>query len=172
MALSQAIEAQARALNNPRWFFQDDPNEAARLLQGVVTSLEVWSYQRRMSNLIYARMALGRDLPTVYGLSMSRRANGMGGLVSDALNFRSPAFNLIGSAIETLVNKLGRNRIWIKYLSDGGDYKTRNACAKAEDYVEGLFYGAKVNRDLKLYLQDILTWGTAFAKIHNSDPND
>lgn len=140
-------------------------------MQDVAISLEVWAHQRRFVNLAFARMASGRDLPTVYGLSMSRSASGLGGLAAEALNFRSPTFNLIGSAIETLVNKLGRNRIWVKYLTDGGDYKTRLACSKAEDYVEGLFYGAHVHREMKQCLQDALTWGTAFAKIHNADPD-
>jgi hypothetical protein len=166
---SQALQAQARVLGSPRWWNQDDPNEAARLLQDVVTSLEVWAYQRRYANLAYARMASGRDLPTVYGLSMSRSASGTGGTALEYLNFRSPTFNLIGSAIETLVNKLGRNRIWVKYLTDGGDYKTRLACSKAEDYVEGLFYAAKVHREMKQCLQDALTWGTAFAKVFSDE---
>ena len=167
--VSQALQAQARVLSTPRWWNQDDPNEAARLLQDVVTSLEVWAYQRRYANLAYARMASGRDLPTIYGLSMSRSASGSGGVALEYLNFRTPTFNLIGSAIETLVNKLGRNRIWVKYLTDGGDYKTRLACAKAEDYVEGLFYAAKVHREMKQCLQDALTWGTAFAKVYSDD---
>lgn len=170
--VSQSIQAQLRVLNSPRWWNQDNPDDAARLMQATVVSLEVWAYQRRYANLAYARMASGRDLPTVYGLSMSKSASGSGGVALDYLNFRTPAFNLIGSAIETLVNKLGRNRIWVKYLTDGGEYKQRLACAKAEDYVEGLFYGAKVGREIKQALQDCLTWGTAFGKVHNEDPND
>jgi len=170
--VSQALLAQARDRGRPRWWNQDDPDAAARLMQDVAQSLEVWSYNRRYLNLAYARLFSGRDLPTVYGLSMSRSGSGMGGAALDALNIRTPSFNLIGSCIETLVNKLGRNRIWVKYLTDGGDFKTRWACSRAEDYVEGLFYGAKLHRLIKQALQDLLVWGSAFIKVHAGDPND
>lgn len=170
--VSPSLVAQARALGRPRWWNQDRPDDAARLMQDVVTSLEVWSYNRRYLNLAYARLFSGRDLPTVYGLSMSRSGAGLGGAALDALNIRTPSYNLIGSCIETLVNKLGRNRIWVKYLTDGGDFKTRWACARAEDYVEGLFYGAKLGREIKQCLQDLLVWGTTFIKVHNDDPSD
>jgi len=141
-------------------------------MQDVATSLEVYSYNRRYLNLAYARLFSGRDLPTVYGLSMSVSGSGLGGAALDALNIRTPSYNLIGSCIETLVNKLGRNRIWVKFLTDGGDFKTRWACMRAEDYVEGLFYGSKVNREFKQCLQDLLVWGTTFIKVHNDDPGD
>lgn len=141
-------------------------------MQDVVKSLEVWSYNRRYLNLAYARLFSGRDLPTVYGLSMSQSGSGLGGAALDALNIRTPSYNLIGSCIETLVNKLGRNRIWVKYLTDGGDFKTRWACARAEDYVEGLFYGAKLGREIKQCLQDLLVWGTTLIKVHNGDSTD
>lgn len=141
-------------------------------MSDVAISLEVWSYQRRYANLAYARMFSGRDLPTVYGLSMSRSASGMAGSVAlEYLNFRTPTFNVIGSAIETLTNKLGRNRVWVQYLTDGGDWETRTACEKATDYVEGLFYGAKVHREAKQMLQDGLIWGNGFIKTGHDGKN-
>lgn len=150
----------------PRWSEIEDPDGAAKAMTDVAISLEVWSYQRRYANLAYARMFSGRDLPTVYGLSMSKSAAGSGGVALEYLNFRTPTFNLIGSSIETLVNKLGRNRVWVQYLTDGGDWKTRSACKKATDYVEGLFYGAKVHREAKQALQDGLVWGNGFIKVY------
>lgn len=169
MDSSQAIQARARG-ETPRWWQWDEPDERARAMMDVATSLEVWSYNRRYVNLAYARMFSGRDLPTIYGLSMSRSAVGLGGAAAlEFLNVRTPAFNLIGSCIETLVNRLGRNRIWVKYLTDGGDFETRTACEEAEDYVEGLMYGAKFPREQKQLLQDELIWGTTFGYAHDQD---
>ncbi len=151
----------------PEWWEHDDPNECARRMYAVAESLEIWSYQRRFANLAYARMFSGRDLPTVYGFSMSARASGTASVASQYLSFQSPAFNLIGSCIESLVNKLGRNRLWVEFLTDGGTYTQRETGQGMTDYVEGLFYGTHFNRIKKQCLQDALVWGTTFVKRYS-----
>lgn len=156
--------ARKLSLFPPEWWEHDDPDERARAMYGVAESLEIWSYQRRFANLAYARMFSGRDLPTVYGFSMSTKASGSPSIASQYLNFMSPAFNLIGSCIESLVNKLGRNRLWVEFLTDGGTYAQREAGKGMTDYVEGLFYATKFNREKKQCLQDALVWGTSFVK--------
>lgn len=135
-------------------------------MYAVAESLEVWAYQRRFANLAYARMFSGRDLPTVYGFSMSARASGTAAIALEYLNFKSPAFNLIGSCIESLLNKLGRNRLWVEFLTDGGDYAQRAAGQGMTDYTEGLFYGTHFNREKKQCLQDALVWGTSLLKTY------
>src|ERR1017187_7810490 len=105
---------------NSRWWDAEEA-DLPTVLAGWAAHLESYDMERRARNLVYARLATNRDLPNIYGLSISR--SGMRAL--DLSEWKAPVFNVCGSSIETLVNKVGRNKPWILFLTDGADFSAR-----------------------------------------------
>jgi hypothetical protein len=146
-------------LNTGRWWDADEASLPTKLA-GVASNLESYDFERRARNLVFARLATNRDLPNIYGLSLTRtnvRA-------LDFTDWRAPVFNVCGSAVETLVNKVGRNKPWILFLTDGGDFRARIAGKKRSRFVDGVFHETDTYRLTRQACQDALTYGDGFIK--------
>ena len=143
-----------------RWWEADEQSLSTKLA-GVASTLESYDFERRARNLIYARLATNRDLPNIYGLSITRtnvRA-------LDFSDWRAPVFNVVGSSIETLVNKVGRNKPWILFLTDGGDFRARMNGKKRSRFIDGVFHETDTYRLTRQACQDALTYGDGFIKV-------
>lgn len=128
----------------------------------VVKQIETSSTERRINNLVYCRLFSGRNLPSIYGMAMSPEA---GVTAIDLANFNTPSFNLVGSCVETLMSKVGRNEPWILFLTDGGNFKSRFSGKRLSDYVSGLFYETETYPEARLAFQDALVFGTGIVKV-------
>lgn len=147
-------------LQTGRWW-EAEEGDLPTKLAGVASTLESYDFERRARNLIYARLATNRDLPNIYGLSITRtnvRA-------LDFSDWRAPVFNVVGSSIETLVNKVGRNKPWILFLTDGGDFRARQGGKKWSRFVDGVFHETETYRLTRQACQDALTYGDGFIKV-------
>lgn len=130
-------------------------------LAGVAAHLESFDYERRSRNLVYARLSTNRDLPNIYGLSLTRsNVRAM-----DFSDWRAPVFNVVGSSVETLVNKVGRNKPWILFLTDGGDFSARIAGKKWSRFTDGVFHETDTYRLTRQACQDALTYGDGLVKV-------
>jgi hypothetical protein len=144
---------------NSRWW-EADEESLPTVLAGWAAHLESYDMERRARNLVYARLATNRDLPNIYGLSISR--TGIRAL--DLSEWKAPVFNVCGSSIETLVNKVGRNKPWILFLTDGGDFSARQAGKARSRFVDGVFYETDTYRLTRQMCQDSLTYGDGLIK--------
>lgn len=151
------------ALQTGRWW-EEPPESLPTTLAGWAGHLESFDYERRSRNLVYARLATNRDLPNIYGLSMSR--TNMRAL--DFRDWKAPVFNVTGSAIETLVNKVGRNKPWVLFLTDGGDFSARMAGKKRSRFVDGVFHETQTYKLTRQMFADGLTYGDGFIKATKS----
>src|SRR5215831_17045964 len=150
-------------LQTGRWWDANE-NDVASTLAGWATHLESFDFERRSKNLIYARLATNRDLPNIYGLALTR--TNMRAL--DFRDWKAPVFNVTGSSIETLVNKVGRNKPWILFLTDGGDFSARMAGKRRSRFVDGVFHETQTYKLTRQMFQDALTYGDGFIKATKS----
>jgi hypothetical protein len=137
------------------WWDADEDVVGPRLFE-TVSGLESGSSSRRYANLIYNRLATGRDLPNVYGLSMARRQ--YGGLSGALSEFVPPSINVCGPAVETLAARVGRNRPWITFQTTGANWKTRRRAKLLSKFIDGLFYEAGVWSLLPDVFRDMLVF--------------
>jgi hypothetical protein len=134
---------------------RNGPLVGTRLFE-TVAQLEAHQADRRYANVVYNRLATGRDLPNVYGLAMSRRNYGP---FSNALEtYQPPAVNVCAMAVETLTASVGKNRPWIMFTTSGADWKTQRRARLLSRYIDGLFYEAKVWDVLPAVFRDMLTF--------------
>jgi hypothetical protein len=147
-------------VNTGRWWDAEE-GSLPTMLAGVAANLESYDFERRARNLVFARLATNRDLPNIYGLSITR--SNVRAL--DFTDWRAPVFNVCGSSVETLVNKVGRNKPWILFLTDGGDFKARMAGKKRSRFVDGVFHETNTYRLTRQTCQDALTYGDGFVKV-------
>lgn len=75
-------------------------------------------------------------------------------------------FNLVKSAIDTLTNKIGKNKPKISFLTSGGDWETSQKAKKLSKYIEGVFHQEKVYNKAIQVLRDALIFGTGCFKIY------
>lgn len=134
------------------------------VLAGWATTLEMYDMERRTRNLAYARLATNRELPNIYGLSLGR--SNIRPL--DFSTWQAPVFNVTGSSVETLVNKVGRNKPWVLFLTDGANFSARRAGKKKSRFVDGIFHETDTYRLTRQMVQDGLTYGNGFIKATES----
>lgn len=150
-------------LQSGRWWDATEDMLPATL-GGWAAHLESYDFERRSRNLIYARLATNRDLPNIYGLSITR--TNVRSL--DFSEWKAPVFNVVGSSIETLVNKVGRNKPWILFLTDGEDFSARMVGKRWSRFVDGVFHETDTYRLTRQLTQDALTYGNGFIKASKS----
>jgi hypothetical protein len=152
-----------RVYEEGRWQTATE-EELPRKMASWAVVIEAIEYERRSRNLVYARLATNRDLPNIYGLSISR--TNMRAL--DFSEWRAPVFNVVGSSTETLTNKVGRNKPWILFLTDGGDFSARQAGKKRSRFVDGVWHETHTYRLSRQMFQDALTYGDGLIKASKS----
>jgi len=146
-----------------RWWDSDE-GSLPTALAGWAAYLESFDFERRTKNLVYARLATNRDLPNIYGLALTRSS-------ISALDFRewkAPVFNVVGSSVETLTNKVGRNKPWILFLTDGGDFSARMTGKKKSRFIDGVWHETQTYRLSRQMFTDALTYGDGFIKASPS----
>jgi hypothetical protein len=117
---------------DPRWWLVDDDSEQARILFGVMHTLDAecadretwcWRALTRYAGLTQTDYAAARTTP------------------------RKPKeylYNIIASIVDTLVAKMANTDIKVTCLTDGGDYEQQERAKSMDQLVEGVFYGAKM----------------------------
>lgn len=148
-----------------RWWEAGEGDDVAKAISGVAVTLESYDMERRARNLAFARLATNRDLPNIYGLSLSRTNISP---INFATGWTAPVFNVTGSSVETLVNKVGRNKPWILFLTDGEDFSGRRAGKKKSRFIDGVFHETDTYRLTQQMVQDALTYGDGFIKASPS----
>lgn len=157
---------------NLDWFMlprQGDTNYVASTVANYVTrkaaGIENYNYQQRWRNTVYARLAMGRDIPMSFGLSMSRRVGPMATSLRNA-PYVEPHHNVVALSIDTFNNRIGTNRPWVAPTTNGGDYTLQSKAQELRGIFAAQFEELRLYRDItKPCFNDMGTWGTTFAKV-------
>lgn len=120
------------------------------------------SYRFRQAAL-FARLYGNQTLFSFVGQNMAKMDQ-TSGLPSDR-----PTFNLIASAVDTLVSRISQSRPSPVFLTDNSDYKQRNLAKRLNNFVAGEFYQIKAYEKAAIALRDALVEGTGCLKVLEND---
>lgn len=135
---------------DPTWWDYDgnDPSELASSVVSRVTGIEDSVWGVRWQNAMYARLATGRDLPTIMGSWMNRRVGPVMGSYQNT-QFELPRDNIVAQVIDTLANRVGGTRPWIT-VQPSGDMDTRTKSRKLTSWFAGVFEALRLYQDVTL----------------------
>jgi hypothetical protein len=143
------------------WNAKDDKALMNQVLSTMTYLKENQDYRQRQA-AIYARLYGNMSLFSFVGSNMSKMD------ITHGLPIDRPTFNLIQSAIDTLVSKISQNRPSPTFLTDNGDYKERNLAKKLNNFIQGEFYQMKAYEKAAIMLRDALVEGTGILKVYES----
>lgn len=146
------------------WLATSDSALTSELLSTAAFLKNSQQYRYRQA-AIYARLYGNLSLYNFIGSNISKLDQN-NGLPTDR-----PTFNLIQSAIDTLIAKLVQSRPQPMFLTDNGDYKERNLAKKLNNFIMGEFYQTKTYEKAEYVLRDALVEGTGCFKVY-ATPDD
>lgn len=148
-----------------QWWKAKSDKELADSVIATTAYLKESQNFRQRQTAVYARLYGNMPLFNFIGTNIGRMDQ-QKGLPTDR-----PTFNLIQSAIDTLVSRLSQSRPAPTFLTDDGDYRERNLAKKLNKFVLGEFHQAHVYEKVTTMLRDALVTGTGCLKIYESGDN-
>lgn len=148
---------------SPWWEEKNEDKAASMMLTSAAYLKETQAYRYRTA-AVYARLYGNQSLYSFAGSNISRMDQTHG------LPEGRPTFNLIQSAVDTLVSRISQNRPTPVFLTDNGDYKQRNLSKKLNGFIQGEFYQTKAYELGTIALRDALVEGTGV--IHTFETPD
>lgn len=146
------------------WRASSDTNVAQELIS-TVAFLKETQQNRQRQTAIFAKLYGNQSLFSFIGQSPSKID------MSTNASIDRPTFNLIQSAVDTLVSRLSQSRPSPVFLTDNGDYKERNLAKKLNNFIMGEFYQTKTYEKVAIMLRDALVTGTGILKVYESNDN-
>lgn len=146
------------------WLTKDSDKAASELLTSAAYLKETQNYRYRQA-AVYAKLYGNQSLYSFAGANTSKMDN-MHGLPSDR-----PTFNLIQSAVDTLVSRISQSRPQPVFLTDNSDYKQRTLAKKLNNFVLGEFYTTKAYELATTCLRDALVEGTGILHTFQTPDN-
>lgn len=143
------------------WNAKNDMELSQQLLSTAAYLKESQIYRQRQA-AIYARLYGNLSLFSFQGSNMSKMDQ-LTGLPTDR-----PTFNLIQSATDTLVSRIGQSKPAPVFLTDDSDYKERNIAKKLNNFILGEFYQTKSYAKTAIMLRDALVEGTGCLKVYET----
>lgn len=148
-----------------KWWQAKNDRELCGQLLSTAAFLKESQNSRYRTAAIYARLYGNRSLFNFLGTHMTQ-TDSMSGLPTDR-----PTFNLIQSAVDTLVSRISQSRPAPVFLTDNSDYKERNLAKKLNNFIQGEFYASKAYEKAAIVLRDALVEGTGVLKIYETNDN-
>ena len=147
---------------NQRWWEEKD-QKAADSVTSVLETLTENQNERLRQMLISTRLYGNLSIMGTNGISFSRMAS-----IHPALRERM-SFNVVQSAIDTIISKTVKNRPRPFFLTSGGDYKMQRRAKKLNKFVDGLFYDQKAYTHGHRAMRDGCVWGDGFVHVFEKD---
>jgi len=151
-------EAPSSGSPNARWW-ELDGQQAADGISTTLGRMRDNQTLRHTQWVISARL-YGNLAPTsLAGVSFSKLAT-----TQPALRDRV-SFNVIQSAIDTVVSKIGKNRPRPMFLTSGGDYRQQRRAKGLNAFSDGLFYENGTHKLGVTVFRDAAVWGDGFIHV-------
>lgn len=141
------------------WWKAKDDKVAAELLSTAAFLKETQAYRYRQAGT-YARLYGNQSLFNFLGSSVAKLDQ------NNNLPTDRPTFNLIQSAVDTLVSRISQSRPAPVFLTDNGDYKERNTAKKLNNFMQGEFYQTKAYDKGMIMLRDALVMGDGILHVY------
>jgi len=148
----------------PWWEIKEGNRSASLMLTSAAYLKETQAYRYRQA-AVYARLYGNQSLYSFAGNNMSKMDQTYG------LPQERPTFNLIQSAIDTLVSRISQSRPQPVFLTDNGDYKQRSLAKKLNNFIQGEFYHTKAYELAPMILRDTLIEGTGVIHTFQTPDN-
>ncbi len=145
------------------WWKADDDMQLASELCGTAAYLKTNQTYRMRQLAVDVRMYCGLSVYSYAGSSVAKMDQ------TKTLPDDKPTFNLIQSAIDTLVSRLSQAQPAPKFLTDGADYKQRHLAQELNQFILGEFYQTKVYQKAPKMLRDGCAMGTGALKVYEGD---
>lgn len=150
--------------DNRWWLAKED--EMPQAIAGVVNRLNMGDSRRQTQYQISTRLYNNTNIMGISGFSYSR------GSLNQSPSKDRITYNMVQSAIDTVVAKMSKNRPKPLFLTSGGDYKLQRKAKKLDKYVEGIFYendayhlGTRVFRDAAIFGDGIIHVFECYGRI-------
>lgn len=148
------------------WWEEKDSNKASAQLLTSANYLKEAQNYRYQQTAVYARLYGNQSLFGFAGAQATRSMDMMRGLPQDR-----PTFNLIQSAVDTLVSRIAQSRPQPVFLTDNSDYKQRNLAKKLNNFSQGEFFHIKAYEKASQILKDALITGTGCGHVFKTQDN-
>ncbi|HEY6875559.1 MAG TPA: hypothetical protein VI384_04295 [Candidatus Dormibacteraeota bacterium] len=138
--------------------------DCAHALYQQGSALEMAYRSRRYRHALLYRLVTGDEAPAMFNYWLT---SGVGAAIGSLGlgNYVEPAINIVASALEVFENRIGTLRPFVQVLPQGGDFAIREACEKAEYYVDALFDSVRLYDTTTTCFRDAGTWGTTWIKV-------
>lgn len=144
------------------WKGTSQEERALGLLDNAAFLKESLQYRYRQAS-IYTRLYSNMPVFGPVGGTMHRS------LSLNALPGDRPTMNVVQSCVDTLVSRITQARPRPVFLTDNGDYRSRNMAKKLNEFVAGEMYRTKVYQLAELVLRDAAVLGTGCIKVFEQD---
>lgn len=144
------------------WWKASDAERAAAVIR-VAGVLKEQQAERSQVNLMHARLYGNNDLASFGG-----RAYTMSLLQNTQTRI---AINVVASAIDTLMAKIGKSRPRPSAQTSGGSWAMQQKAQKLNGFLEGVFYESKIYTTTIIQFLCACVFGTGAVKIFLNDDN-
>lgn len=136
--------------------------ERAREISGIITQIDNEQSYKKDANLKHMR--LYANIP-ILGLNTTNYAR----VSNAALPGERYTFNIVRSNIDTLLNKIAKNKIKITYLTDAGNQSSQKKSKQLTKYTLGMFTRTNAREHLIDGFRDALVSGNGWVKVYTKD---
>lgn len=140
-----------------RWW--NEKTDVASAITGVLAVLEM---TQRARNQMYERSA---RLYGNLGLMAANKPENNRAVAARAVPADRITYNLIQSAVDTVVAKIAKNRPKPLFLTSKGDYKIQRRAKKLNDFVDGIFYENDAYAQGTMIFRDGAVFGDGFTHV-------
>lgn len=148
-----------------QWWTEKDEDKSARHMITSAAYLKETQNFRYRQAAIYSRLYGNQSLYSFAGTNMTKMDQSTG------LPQERPTFNLVQSAIDTLVSRITQSRPKPVFLTDGSNYKQRTLAKRLNNFVAGEIYHTKAYELASQVLRDALIQGTGILHIFETSDN-
>ncbi len=163
--ITMKTKATSETMTLQQWWIEQDADKAASQMLTTAAYLKESQAYRYRQAAIYARLYGNQSLYSFAGSNMSKMDQTTG------LPQERPTFNLVQSAVDTLVSRITQSRPQPVFLTDNGDYKQRNLAKKLNSFILGEFYQTKTYELATTCFRDALVTGTGVMHTFETPDN-
>ena len=149
-----------------QWWTEKNSDLAASQMLTTTAYLKEGQNYRYRQTAVYSRLYGNQSLYSFAGATSITKMDQTYGLPLER-----PTFNLVQSAVDTLVSRISQSRPAPTFLTNNGDYKQRNLAKKLNNFVGGEFYHNKAYELATIILRDALVTGTGVMHIYETPDN-
>jgi hypothetical protein len=143
-----------------KWWLANSKKQLGAEILSTATFLRDNQQYRFRQLAVYSRLYGNQSLMDFVGSNLNRT------VTSQNLPLDRPTFNLVQSAADTLVSKIGQSRPSPVFLTDNSDYRERNLAKKLNNFIQGEFYQTKSYEKAVIALRDALVTGDGILHIY------